>query len=212
MKLFKYRWKIGQKEITGLYQAEDEAALKAHVASVGGQALEILQTSDVLPPKKQEEELVRPLEQGEPEFYEPPLPKATTLLHSARAEEETHWLLKIWGWTHIILSILGALLTILFGFGALMVNADPLFEGSGVSPFVGIALVIGLGIGGSVLNFFIGAGILTYAVVAARILLGLACFSLVMNLILLFEGAWLIAGLGIVLAGAVIWILVRKRE
>ena len=46
IKVFKYRWKINDKEMVGEYRCKDESELRSHMKDIGGELIEILEKKD----------------------------------------------------------------------------------------------------------------------------------------------------------------------
>jgi len=209
LKKFKYKWKTGERTLIGICNAADEEHLRDHIREVGGELVEVLETSEA--PVKIEEEMPaeKEVEIEEPTTLDLDRDKAS-LLDDARTNEDADTFLRIWGWTQLIVSVFAALFVLLM-FSIFIFSGSGLnFEGQQITSLWSLVFIGLMAFCLCVASFFAALGILSYPVVAARIIFGLTCLHMLVHTVYLTTGqlssiAWLLLG------AFLIWYLVHKR-
>lgn len=102
MKIFKYRWKSGEREITGIKKAAGRAELEEHVTSVGGSLLEIFSEQEIEIPPAEPITAAAPAVSEIPESQGPSKKRKENFLSPGAAKARKDLITRIFSWLVVL--------------------------------------------------------------------------------------------------------------
>jgi len=189
MRHFQYQWELHGHKMTGAYDCENRAQLEEHVRSLGGTLLEI-KSEDAAAPKQAAG--VNLIPKTEHSATTPTLAAVEeggkNYLQAIPYVNDPPWVLKVWGWCHILSGIFLTTVIVLLAI-VTVITGGSFIWGQGPYPTFWIKFAF-IGVFGilSVLNAGFGVLILSFPLFAARLLFVLAVLGLLGAALELVQG------------------------